>query len=115
MSGTLYGIGVNQEQLHNHLILDLRAKQNCIVILSQQAQNSLKHLCLFEAQSSWVTILLKNILLHFVVYYTQMGRGESEQSRSGTTPHLIHEETLSFGDTAQPTSSWTHKLPQKMV
>lgn len=39
--GTFYGRAVSQEQLHDHLILDLEAKQDCFAFLRKQAKEVL--------------------------------------------------------------------------
>lgn len=41
MFGTFYGRAVSQEQLHDHLILDLEAKQDCFAFLRKQAKEVL--------------------------------------------------------------------------
>jgi len=42
--GTLYGIVENQEQLHSHLIFDLKAKQDCLAFLCQQLEKDFETL-----------------------------------------------------------------------
>lgn len=79
MFGTLYGTVVNQEQLHRHLILGLKAKQDHLAFLYKQAK-SLKHAS-FKQNYPELLFCLK-ILYCILCFIRQKWAGKHQNSHS---------------------------------
>lgn len=114
--GTLYGTLVNQEQLHRHLIVGLKAKQDHLAFLYKQAK-SLKHTSF--KQNYPELLFCSKILYCILCFIIQKWAGKHQNSHSQAplpVSSTSSQASLYVWHSTQSTqSSQTHRWLQKMV